>query len=69
MNRYNNNYFILVPCNWSPWSEYSECSKTCNGGTKTRARIIEGTGCEPVPQDETLECNTEKCPSKYNYII
>lgn len=58
----------------STFTEWSVCSKTCNGGTRQRTRIRSCT--EPMPQyggkscvgstieTETESCNTFKCPSK-----
>ncbi|VDH91149.1 Hypothetical predicted protein [Mytilus galloprovincialis] len=57
----------------STFTEWSVCSKTCNGGTRQRTRIRSCT--EPMPQyggkscvgstieTETESCNTFKCPS------
>ena len=52
-----------------PWSEWSDCSLTCNGGERSRRRIC---GLDPTskskdnpckaPLKETEKCNTEKCP-------
>ena len=46
---------------------WSECSKTCGGGTKTRTNPVTvepsggGTAC-PFPRTETRTCNTTDCP-------
>ncbi|WAR31797.1 hypothetical protein MAR_034339 [Mya arenaria] len=29
---------IRQPCEWTPWKPWSECSRTCGGGTKSRSR-------------------------------
>ena len=55
---------------YSKWSEWTECTKTCGGGVKSRER----TCTNPVPEnggkdcsklgepEETVECNTQACP-------
>ena len=52
-----------------PWSEWSDCSLTCNGGDRSRRRIC---GLDPTSKSkdnpckaslkETEKCNTDKCP-------
>lgn len=56
---------------YSDWSMWSECTVSCGGGTSLRER----TCTNPVPQyggsscsgpsNETTECNTNACSSKY----
>ncbi|XP_052789886.1 uncharacterized protein LOC128224179 [Mya arenaria] len=29
---------VRQPCEWTPWKPWSECSRTCGGGTKSRSR-------------------------------
>ncbi|RLE36955.1 hypothetical protein DRJ17_07545 [Candidatus Woesearchaeota archaeon] len=42
------------------WSEWSECSVSCGGGTQTRTKTCcVGTDC--VNYSETRECNTQEC--------
>jgi len=50
-------------CNYGKWSEYSTCSKPCNGGTQTRTRTKNPIGsiqCNEI--SETINCNTQTCP-------
>ena len=42
------------------WTEYSECSMTCGGGTQTRVRTCTDQG-EIVTETETQMCNTANC--------
>ena len=52
-----------------PWSEWTDCSLTCNGGERSRRRVC---GLDPTskskdnpckaPLKETQKCNTDKCP-------
>jgi len=54
------------PCEWATWSEWSECSTTCEAGNSHRERVIakeainNGEECEgPSSQDKT--CNEDVC--------
>ena len=69
---------IFLPCNeescpidcvgsWS--TEWSQCSKTCGGGERTKTFTIttpaahSGVGCEKQTGDQMTEpCNTDPCP-------
>ena len=63
------NICLSVDGNWSPWSEWTECTVTCNTGKRSRARMCDN----PEPQfggkhcgndgDEDQECGTIPCPS------
>ena len=55
-----------MDCQWSPWSPYSVCSKTCDGGAKRRIRykvVVESNGgvCKGS-NENTVPCNNQKCP-------
>ena len=59
---------ISVNCKWTPFGEWSECSKKCSGGTRQSVRRIAqkslygGTDCEgEVARIES--CNENPCPS------
>lgn len=61
----------IVNGGYSIWSEFTDCSKSCGGGVKSRAR----TCTNPAPDDkgkdcsllgassETISCNNEPCPT------
>ena len=62
----------MAPCPingvWSSWSEFSPCSVTCGGGTRSRKRecnnppaVDTGTDC-PGDSCEVAICNTQPCP-------
>ena len=55
----------LGDCVVTPFSDFSECSKTCGGGSKSRFRDIlvpqSGTGLPCPTLSETVECNTQPC--------
>ncbi|CAH3177156.1 unnamed protein product [Porites evermanni] len=64
---------------FTEWSEWSECSATCGGGTHQRSRTCtnpppknDGKPCsEQVnlgPPKETENCNTQDCPVPGGYI-
>ena len=57
-----NPYFACYGGNANEWSEWSVCSDSCGGGTRTRTRTCTD---EFVECSENLEeskiCNTESC--------
>lgn len=69
----------LIPCpvhgNFSSWSIFSVCSKSCGNGTKTRTRNCSnpfpehgGKNCSLIgPLKEVLNCNVFPCPIHGNY--
>ncbi|KAI6650257.1 Thrombospondin-2-like [Oopsacas minuta] len=51
---------------WSDWTTYSDCSRTCSQGTRTKTRsctgpFYGGDDCEGVSTD-TIICNLRACP-------
>ncbi|OWF34851.1 Hemicentin-1 [Mizuhopecten yessoensis] len=60
----------LRPCpvdgNFTEWMDWSECSRTCGGGNRTRERDCEGTmyGGKPCEGEynQTEGCNPHECP-------
>ena len=65
---FRGNYVIAVDGKWSEWSAFSECSKTCGKGKKTRTRTCTnpppsggGKECKGKNND-TKKCNLGKCP-------
>ena len=63
-----NAYNISVNCEWSTWGDWSSCTKTCEGGNKTRKRIktaneANGGFCHGQPSI-TESCNVDSCPGK-----
>ncbi|XP_021098568.1 hemicentin-1 [Heterocephalus glaber] len=60
------------PCpthgNWSPWTDWGTCSRTCNGGQMRRYRTCDnphpsngGRACAG-PDTQVQRCNTDMCP-------
>lgn len=64
----NTAYFIPVPSSWSNWGSWSACSRTCNGGTRSRLRTCEGgSNCQGSNIEEE-PCNTQSCPQGWTTI-
>ena len=65
---------ILVDCQWSTYGEWSECSKSCEGGfmTSNRTKIGEpmfgGKECDGN-ETRTEVCNMNSCPGRHNMVI
>jgi hypothetical protein len=63
---------LKVDCGLGPWSEWSQCSKSCGGGNQIRTRNITvqprngGGACAST--QETRPCNTQSCPVAGVYI-
>jgi hypothetical protein len=55
----NKHYLSITLCsanvngNYSDWGEWSSCSVTCGGGTRTRNR----TCTNPIPQENGKNCS------------
>jgi hypothetical protein len=56
-----------VDCVLNDWGSYSDCSKSCGGGTKIRIRTIktpqQGAGRPCDSLEETVSCNEQPCSS------
>uniref|UniRef100_A0A3B4TCW3 SCO-spondin n=1 Tax=Seriola dumerili TaxID=41447 RepID=A0A3B4TCW3_SERDU len=63
---------ISTPCDrdggWGQWSNWTECTKSCGGGIRSRRRecdspspVGEGNYCEGLGT-EVVACNTDHCP-------
>ena len=58
-----------IHCQWLPFSEWSECSKSCDNGTTRRVRDYVpakygGDECEGDRVEIEL-CNTQDCPGTH----
>ena len=68
-------YFNIetADCIWEPWSEWSTCSQSCDGGTQLRTRTLvapERNGGECSGESfEQQDCNTEICPAGIDIIM
>lgn len=63
--------FPVVDGGWGPWEDWSECSRTCDGGIRARSRLCNnpppehgGAECSG-PDQEQEPCNLIGCPGKY----
>lgn len=57
-----------IHCQWLPFSDWSDCSKTCDSGTKRRLRDLKpaqhgGDDCEGDRVEVEL-CNVQPCPGE-----
>jgi hypothetical protein len=54
-----------LDCRVSDWTAWSDCSKSCGGGERSRERTIDAPalhGGKCYPLKETEACNTDPCP-------
>ena len=62
-----------VSCEWGPWSEFSNCDKTCGGGKMFRNRTKLVTeqygGTCPGLGNDVKECNIQNCPGKLQIVL
>ena len=59
-----------VNCTWTPFGEWSECSKPCGGGTRESKRRVAKKaiygGLDCFGNASKIEsCNESPCPGKY----
>lgn len=62
---------FLVNGNWGEWSQWGECSTSCNKGQRKRFRACDnpapaggGRDCSG-PSQQTESCSMHLCPSKF----
>lgn len=63
-------FSVAAHGNWSPWSGWGICSRTCNGGQMRRYRTCDnpppsngGRACGG-PDSQIQRCNTDVCPGE-----
>ena len=62
-----------IDCQWGPYGEWTNCTKSCGGGEKTRSRSVEtpeangGKEC-PGNEADTSSCNEHSCPGNYVHM-
>ena len=64
----SNILFLTVDGGWGEYNEWSECTHSCDGGTRSRVRSCNnptptqgGAECQGESMD-TEQCNTHGCP-------
>ena len=65
--------FSIVDCQWSSYGDWSQCSATCGGGTKTAERTIIQQGAHGGKECNGTalkieKCNDQPCSSKFAFI-
>ena len=70
---YQNPLFLFTEhCQWQTWSNWDQCSKSCNNGTTTRIRKIikeaSNGGLCPGQGTETKSCNEQGCPGMKYFL-
>ena len=69
------NACFLVDGQWGDWDEWSDCSRSCGGGTKIRTKLCDNPfpqfgGKECLgPATELSLCNSDRCPGNLLRII
>ena len=61
-----------VYCQWGSWESAGGCSRTCDGGTRTRIRSKTRTEINTAcggSATKIEECNTAKCQDKYLFQL
>jgi len=58
-------------CIWDEWSEWTQCSMACGGGTRSRHRAMkqsfENGGKCPGASEETEDCSSHACSHNFVY--
>ena len=60
----------LCHIGWSPWTNYTMCSKTCGGGKMKRTRecLADDGMCSGVkvtaPEEDVKDCSATRCPGE-----
>lgn len=64
--------FEWVDCVWGTWSEWSDCSQLCGGGTRERAAVAHGgdRGAQICggQLSQFMTCNSQTCGEKKNWL-
>ena len=55
---------VIIGCEWSEWTPWSRCTKTCGGGTEQRVREkLPGLGsCADGNSTDNRVCQNDACP-------
>ena len=54
---------VIEGCQWSDWTPWSRCSKTCGGGAEQRVRTqLPGIGSCDGNATDARRCQNDACP-------
>ncbi|ESO90274.1 hypothetical protein LOTGIDRAFT_123677, partial [Lottia gigantea] len=58
---------FTVDGNWGEWSDFSNCSTTCDGGTQNRTRLCDN----PEPSNDGATCSPpgSETRSEFNQFV
>ena len=60
---------VVVNCDWSNWSRWTSCSKSCGGGIREKTRRVQtparngGVPCSGSGS-QIESCNDQDCPGR-----
>ena len=76
LNSVNDSFYVTISVNggFTPWSDFTPCSKSCGGGMTRKARTCKNPapahGGEDCKGDnvQAKSCNEQPCPGEFIYL-